>query len=206
VAEPEPKLHEAGLRIVLEHPWMDLSHFYEARPVTKALIGTTGEELGRVMGATAAFCRLLACTPDELDGATLLDFVHPEDRTRALREFWRLANGERISFDGIGRLLARDGRVRWLNVHASLAANSALVAIRVFALPVRFLPVEDTNHRRVGRRNRMSVALDLADTASMTPADISIQAARHGRHEVRRRVSEAPEPTSPSSGGMQTRA
>ena len=177
---------------VLEHPWMDLGRFYEARPVTKALIGTTGEELGRVMSATAAFCDLLGCAPGELEGAALVDFVHPEDRTRALREFWRLANGQCMSFDGIGRLLTRDGRVRWLNVHGSLTADGELVAIRVFALPVRFLPVEDTNHRRVGRRNRMSVALDLDDEV-MTPAAISIQAARQGRHEVERRVNEASE-------------
>jgi hypothetical protein len=82
--------------------------------------------------------------------------------------------------------------VRWLNVHGSLTADGELVAIRVFALPVRFLPVEDTNHRRVGRRNRMSVALDLDDEV-MTPAAISIQAARQGRHEVERRVNEASE-------------
>jgi PAS domain S-box-containing protein len=190
---------------VLEHPWMDLGRFYEARPVTKALIGTTGDELGRVMSATAAFCDLLACAPEELEGAALVDFVHPEDRTRALREFWRLANGQCMSFDGIGRLLTRDGRVRWLNVHASLTANGELVAIRVFVLPVRFLPVEDTNRRRAGRRNRMSVALDLDDTAEMTPADLSIQAARHARGEAQRRISEAPEPAPPRGRGVRTR-
>lgn len=191
---------------MLEHPWMDLSRFYEARPVTKALIGTTGEERGRVVSATAAFCDLLACAPGELDGARLLDFVHPEDRARSLHEFCRLVAGPCVSFDGIGRLLARDGRVRWLNVHASLTADGELVAIRVFALPVRLLPVEDTNRPRVGRRNRMSVVLDLEDTASLTPTDVSIQAARQGRHEVERRVGEASEPALPSGVGIQTRA
>jgi hypothetical protein len=38
----------------------------------------------------------------------------------------------------------------------------------------------------------MSVALDLDDEV-MTPAAISIQAARQGRHEVERRVNEASE-------------
>jgi PAS domain S-box-containing protein len=185
---------------------MDLSRFYEARPVTKALIGTTGEERGRVVNATAAFCDLLGCAPGELDGATLVDFVHPDDRARSLREFCRLVAGHCVSFDGIGRLLARDGRVRWLNVHASLTADGELVAIRVFALPVRLLPFEDANRPRVGRRNRMSVALDLEDAASLTPADVSIQAARHGRHEVERRVNEAGIPTLPSGAGVRTRA
>jgi PAS domain-containing protein len=184
---------------------MDLSGFYEARPVTTALIGTTGEDRGRVVNATAAFCDLLACAPGELDGAALVDFVHPEDRTRSLHEFCRLVAGHCVSFDGIGRVLASDGRVRWLNVHASLTADRELVTIRLFALPVRQLPVEDTNHPRVGRRNRMSVALDLDDTASLTPADASIQAARHGRHEVERRVGEAGEPTPASRAGIRTR-
>jgi PAS domain S-box-containing protein len=185
---------------------MDLSGFYEARPVTRALIGTTGEDRGRVVNATAAFCNLLSCAPDELDGAALVDFVHPEDRARSLHEFCRLVAGHCVSFDGIGRLLARDGRVRWLNVHASLTADRELVAIRVFALPVRLLPFEDTNPPRVGRRNRMSVALDLEDTVSLTPADVSIQAARHGRHEVERRFGEAGEPTPASGAGIRTRA
>jgi PAS domain S-box-containing protein len=184
---------------------MDLSRFYEARPVTKALIGTTGEERGRVVSATAAFCDLLGYAPGELDGAKLLDFVHPEDRARSLHEFCRLVAGPCVSFDGIGRLLARDGRVRWLSVHASLSADGELVAIRVFALPVRLLPVQDTNRARVGRRNRMSVVLDLEE-ASLTPADVSIQAARQGRHEVERRVGEAGEPAPPSGVGIQTRA
>jgi PAS domain S-box-containing protein len=185
---------------------MDLGRFYEARPVTTALIGTTGEDRGRVVSATVAFCDLLACAPDELDGAPLVDFVHPEDRARSLHEFCRLVAGHCVSFDGIGRLLARDGRVRWLNVHASLTANRELVAIRLFALPVRLLPFEDTDRPRVGRRNRMCVALDLEDTASLTPADVSIQAARHGRHEVERRVGEAGEPAPPSGASTRTRA
>ncbi|HEX2703859.1 MAG TPA: PAS domain-containing protein [Solirubrobacteraceae bacterium] len=173
---------------------MDLSRFYEARPVTKALIGTSGAERGRVLSATVAFSDLLACAPGELDGAALVDFVHPEDRTRSLREFCRLTGGRRVSFDGIGRLLARDGMVRWLNVHASLTPDGERVAIRVFALPVRLLPLEDTNRPRTGRRSRLSVELDLEETASMTPPDGSIQAARQRRHEVERRVNEAPEP------------
>jgi hypothetical protein len=52
----------------------------------------------------------------------------------------------------------------------------------------------------------MSVALDLEGTASLTPADLSIQAARHGRHEVERRVGEAYAPTPRSGAGIRTRA
>jgi PAS domain S-box-containing protein len=151
---------------------MDIGHFYEERPVTTALIGVTGEERGRIVSATTAFGDLLACAPDELAGVALFDFIHPEDRLRSLHEFCRLVQRRSASFDGVGRLCARDGTVRWMAVHANLVpcGEGDRIAIRVFALPVRFLPVEDVPSRRTRRSNRLHLALDLETAATMAPA------------------------------------
>lgn len=152
-----------------EHRCVDIGRFYEARPVTTALVGIAGDERGRIVSATPAFSDLLGCSPEELAGASLVDFVHPDDRMRSLHEFCRLTGRQRASFDGIGRLCAKDGTVRWMNVHASLTSlgEGERVAIRVFALPVRVLPVDEASSRRATRTKRLHLALDLETAASM---------------------------------------
>ncbi|HEX2702943.1 MAG TPA: PAS domain-containing protein [Solirubrobacteraceae bacterium] len=146
---------------------MDLDRFYEARPVARALIGTSDEERGLIVSASNALADLLACDCAALVGRALVDFVHPDDRRRARKEFARLVVRGRATYDGVGRLLAANGDVRWLTVHASLAPDCERqrLAVHALAMPVRPLSVKVANARRTSSTDRLGVALDLEPAA-----------------------------------------
>ncbi len=48
------------------------------------------------------------------------DLIHADDRSRALAEFTRMVARARGSCEGDGRLLVKEGGVRWVRVHAGL--------------------------------------------------------------------------------------
>jgi PAS domain S-box-containing protein len=98
---------------------MDAEVFVEPA-VGIALIGVTGDDAGRIVRANRALATLLARPLEELTGAVLCDFVHTDDRERALAEFTRIVGRARGSCEGEGRLLVKEGGVRWVRVHAGL--------------------------------------------------------------------------------------
>jgi putative two-component system response regulator len=61
-----------------------------------------------------AGCALLGYTEEELTARPFLDFVHPEDRERTIRETQRLANATRDTVDFQNRYRTGDGSYRWL--------------------------------------------------------------------------------------------
>ena len=98
---------------------MDADVFVEPA-VGIALIGVTGDDAGRIVRANRALATLLASTLEELTGSVLCDFIHPDDRERALAEFTSIVGQARGSCEGEGRLLLKEGGVRWVRVHAGL--------------------------------------------------------------------------------------
>jgi PAS domain S-box-containing protein len=84
-----------------------------------ALIGVYGEDSGRIVRVNRALADLLATTREELVGTSICDRIHSADRDRAVDRFLRLIGGAG-SCEGEGRLLAEDGRVRWVRVFAAL--------------------------------------------------------------------------------------
>lgn len=99
-------------------PLMD-PQLYEP-PVGIALIGVAGDDAGRIVRANRALATLLASTVEELAGSVLCDFIHEDDRDRALAQFTRMVARARGSCEGEGRLLVKEGGVRWVRVHAGL--------------------------------------------------------------------------------------
>jgi PAS domain S-box-containing protein len=148
---------------------MDLDAFYETRPVTTVMIGVAGEDYGRIVSTSEAFGDLLGCEPDALIGRALIDFVHPDSRDRACDEFAQLVGRHCRSFDGVVRILPANGSVRWLSVRACLTSGCTpeQLLLRVFALPVRLLPVETANAQRTSSTDKLAVAVDLAPVAPM---------------------------------------
>ncbi len=142
---------------------MNLGGFYDARPGTTVLVGVSRGERGTILSASPTLAALVACSPDELPGATLLDYVHPDDQRRAAYEFARLVNRRSATFDGVGRLRARDGAVHWLSTHANLVeiGGSEQLLIRGFVLPVRLLAADEASRRRTSGTDKLHVALDL---------------------------------------------
>jgi len=102
----------------------------------------------------------------------LSDFIHPDDRQRALCEFARLIGRRRTTYDGVGRLLDAWGEVHWVSVHASLmsAGTRELLRVRALALPLRPLSARDADDHRTSSNDRLSVALDVGLGASRIAA------------------------------------
>jgi len=89
-------------------------------PVGIALIGVTGDDCGRIVRANRVLADLLASTVEDLTGSQVCDFIHAEDRTRAVEEFTSMLGRARASCEGDCRLLVGEGEVRWVRVHAGV--------------------------------------------------------------------------------------
>lgn len=89
-------------------------------PVGIALISVTGDDCGRIIQANRSLAFLLATTVEDLKGILMHELIHNDDRVRAVDEFTRMIGQGRSSCGGEGRLLVREGGVRWVRVQAGL--------------------------------------------------------------------------------------
>jgi PAS domain-containing protein len=159
-----PEFRDAGYAGTQEHPLMDIDAFYETRPVTTVMVGIAGAQDGRIVSTSQTFGALLGRRPDALIGRSLVDFIQPDSRERATDQFAHVVNGDLRSFDGVIRFVLANRTVRWLSVHACLSTGPAppQLLLRLFALPVRLLPVAAANAQRTGATDKLAVAVDLA--------------------------------------------
>jgi len=74
---------------------------------------------GRIRYANPALARLLACTPDELNGTFPLGFIHPEDRPVAEENMRRRLCGEAETSQYEARYVRKDGNVVHVEVLGS---------------------------------------------------------------------------------------
>jgi PAS domain-containing protein len=155
---------------VIDHLFMNIGQFYEARPSTVLWIGIEGEDRGRILMASATLGELLRCPPGEFVGSALDEFIHPDDQRRATCALARLIRRRSTTFDGVGRLLDTYGEVHWLSVHASLITTGSreLLRVCVLALPLR-LPSSDDDRGTSGR-HRVHAELDVGQVPSPVAA------------------------------------
>jgi PAS domain S-box-containing protein len=108
-------------------------------PVGVALVGVTGEDCGRVVRANRALATLIGCTLEELTGSALHEFIHAEDRPRAVEEYTKMISQARSSCEGRARLLVKEGGVRWVRVQAALLVpdgdSRPLVMLHINRIP-----------------------------------------------------------------------
>jgi len=83
-------------------------------PMAQAECGTA-----ILLRANAAYCKLLARTPEEIIGQPFIDFVHPDDRAEDMEAFLRLCRGEIETHVQVKRFLRPDGSVRWVKLSTS---------------------------------------------------------------------------------------
>jgi PAS domain-containing protein len=123
----------------------DLRQLQGTRLVATALIGITGAESGRIIGATRSLADLLGRAADDLPGMLLSGLIHPDDRAPSLYERVRHLGRSETSFHGVLRLLSAADEVRWVNVHSWLtpANPRPRLLIRAAVLPLRLVPVRD---------------------------------------------------------------
>src|SRR5919204_698005 len=77
------------------------------------LICTAGSD-GRFTSLNAAWTQLLGWTREELMSRPFIDFVHPSDRERTLKEAEKLGRADYEVVDFENRYRARGGNLRWL--------------------------------------------------------------------------------------------
>jgi diguanylate cyclase (GGDEF)-like protein/PAS domain S-box-containing protein len=76
-----------------------------------------GSPDGRFLLVSPSLSELLGLETEELLGRPFIDFVHPEDRERALQEAGRLAEGD-VTRSFESRFVTTTGDVRWLQWNA----------------------------------------------------------------------------------------
>jgi PAS domain-containing protein len=103
--------------------------------VAFALLGTFGDERGRILRASRGLAEMLATTPAQLSGTGLCELVDPRDRDRALHELSRLVSGAARSFEGEWRLRGAGGAVARARVEAGLlpaaGASGEIIVVRL---------------------------------------------------------------------------
>jgi PAS domain S-box-containing protein len=100
---------------------------------------------GRIQRANPSWERVLGFTPAELEGSSLFDFVHPEDRAAAAAEFEQiLASGKGSGFEC--RATCKDGSYRWLLIDATFLKEAQLVYATVHDITKRKTAEEALRH------------------------------------------------------------
>ena len=117
--------------------------------------------------------RVLGHTKQELLARPYLDFVHPEDRPRTIREASKLATGGGVTVSFENRYACKDGSYRWLLWTSIPSANEQL--IYAIARDITDRKLADEALRESEQRYR-SVIAAMQDGAVLLDADGSIRA------------------------------
>lgn len=88
------------------------------------------------------FCEIAGYSAEELLTKTYIDFSHPEDRKRDLKEVSQVIRGKTDSWSIEKRCVRKDGCVIWLGVHGSALRDHAGRAVRIMAM------IEDITARK----------------------------------------------------------
>ena len=80
---------------------------------------------GRIIDSNPAIQSMLGCSHAELAGRRTSEFVHPEDRRRSRSAFLRMVDKGESSLRMQHRFIGCNGEVLWVDVSASVVADSA---------------------------------------------------------------------------------
>jgi len=113
--------HEAA-RCAAERELRNRSRYFE---LSRDLACTAGFD-GIFTQVNAAWTQTLGWSETELRSRPFVEFVHPDDRERTLRETARLAEG-RVTVDFVNRYATRNGGWRWLDWKAMAIVEEGLI-------------------------------------------------------------------------------
>ena len=100
-------------------------------PVGIALIDAMADDCGQIVAANRALASLLATTVEDLKGTVLCDLIHRDDRTRAVDAFTHMIGRGHSSCAGQGRMLVKEGGVRWVRVIGGLLPSDDAARVMV---------------------------------------------------------------------------
>jgi PAS domain S-box-containing protein len=113
----ERKRAELGLRENEER----FRSVFEKGPMGMAMIDRTF----RFIKINHAFCQMLGYTEEELMQMSFLDFTHPEDKERGVRQAEQLFAGENSDYRLVKRYLTKSGDIVWVNLTASILRDDS---------------------------------------------------------------------------------
>ncbi|HEY8548482.1 MAG TPA: diguanylate cyclase [Vicinamibacterales bacterium] len=91
-----------------------------------ALVGIARVDLGgRLVEVNRALHEMFGHGPDELRGRQLVEFMHPDERESALRDWKDLVDGAFDHSRAERRIVRKDGGPVWVNLTASMLRDSA---------------------------------------------------------------------------------
>ncbi len=90
---------------------------FENAPVGVAIVGISGSGRGRIVHANAALARMVGRDPGQLDGYSIDELTHPDDKGRTDSTYDRLDLGETVELEK--RYRHADGRTIWVLISST---------------------------------------------------------------------------------------
>lgn len=154
------------------HGWtdaLDTHAAFDDAPVAMALATLTDDGDRVIRSANHAFARLLGVSRDGLLGASLRDFVHPDDRPESDDGARAIVAGRERTYHGRQRYRRHNGDYVWVEIYASLVTSpTADRRVLVHALDISELAALELEQRE------QSDALE-AEVATRTAALVEAQ-------------------------------
>jgi PAS domain S-box-containing protein len=134
----------------------------------------------RFTRVNAKFCEIAGFSAEELLTKTYIDFTHPQDRKRDLREVARVIRGKTDSWSIEKRCVRKDGRVIWVGVHGAALRDHTGRAVMIIAM------IEDVTARKQAEQQQRDAQEQLRKQLQERTAEMS-QMLRSLRSQVAKR-------------------
>ena len=156
----------AGLLVESARAFEELFHaVFDCAPSGMSVVGVDG----RWLRLNDAYCRMLGYKREDLAGASVSDFSHPDDVVKD-REFVAAAiAGGRESSEREKRYVRKDGSILWAKVRAELIRDEA-------GEPLYFVShLQDISERRAAQERSRYSERTLRSVIDNSPAIISVK-------------------------------
>src|ERR1017187_6063898 len=156
----------AGLLVESARAFEELFHaVFDCAPSGMSVVGVDG----RWLRLNDAYCRMLGYKREDLAGASVSDFSHPDDVVKD-REFVAAAiAGGRESSEREKRYVRKDGSILWAKVRAELIRDEA-------GEPLYFVShLQDITERRAAQERSRDSERTLRSVIDNSPAIISVK-------------------------------
>ena len=141
----------------------------------------------RLTRVNKKFCEIAGYSAEELLTKTYIDFSHPQDRKRDLKEVARVIRGKTDSWSIEKRCVRKNGRVIWVGVHGAALRDHAGRVVRIMAM------IDDITARKQAEQQQRDAQEPLKNGKPMPRKKASFNKTRKS---ASRRSSDKPRPPS----------
>jgi PAS domain S-box-containing protein len=157
-----------------------LSSVFDSAPVGITVVGVDG----RWLRVNRECCRMLGYEPQDLIGASLSDFSHPDEVPEDRRRLAGMVAGDLDSQTREKRYLHKDGSVVWVYIRAETIRNETGQPLYVVA------HLQDITERRTAQAQRRESDRRLHAIIDNSPAIVTVKGKDHRYQLVNREFQE----------------